>query len=220
MATTITVTCPECEKQIKAPPEIVGKKIRCKSCGHTFHAKADAGPDEPAPAEAFKLAPDKEAAKAPAKGKPGPPPEEDEENANPYGVTNLDLTARCPSCANEMESEEAVVCLHCGYNTLTRERARTRKIHDVTGGEQFLWLLPGILCVISVFICIGLAAWIIIGRMVYNPDGEYAKYQLQGATCCTVWWTVLQIWLIYKETRFAINRLILHPKPPEREEEE
>ena len=48
MATTVTVTCPECKKQLKAPPEIVGKKIRCKGCEHIFVAKADGEPAKPA----------------------------------------------------------------------------------------------------------------------------------------------------------------------------
>src|SRR5262245_1003468 len=68
MATTITVTCPECQKQIKAPPEIVGKKIRCKGCEHTFIAKADSSAIKPAgaikPAPGGKGPPDK-GAKAP-----------------------------------------------------------------------------------------------------------------------------------------------------------
>ena len=33
---------------------------------------------------------------------------------NPYGMTFEKLGNRCPDCANELESEEAVVCLHCG----------------------------------------------------------------------------------------------------------
>jgi DNA-directed RNA polymerase subunit RPC12/RpoP len=40
MATTIAVSCPECHKQIKAPPDLQGKKIRCKACGHVFLVKA------------------------------------------------------------------------------------------------------------------------------------------------------------------------------------
>src|SRR5205085_6093737 len=36
MAATIVVACPNCQKQLKGPAEIQGKKVRCKSCGHTF----------------------------------------------------------------------------------------------------------------------------------------------------------------------------------------
>src|SRR5260370_29167221 len=62
-----------------------------------------------------------------------------------------------------MESREAVVCLHCGYNTVTRQQGRTRKVEDQTAGVWFLWLLPGILCVLGI---IGLAV----------TDGLYCLY--------------------------------------------
>jgi DNA-directed RNA polymerase subunit RPC12/RpoP len=215
MASTITITCPECKKQIKAPADLVGKKIRCKGCGHAFVAKADEEDEKPAK-------PARPAGKAPAKPEPAKPAkpsdDEDDEDANPYGVTSLDLAPRCPNCANEMESAEAIICLYCGYNTVTREQAKTRKIAEVTGGDQFLWLLPGILCVIADLLLIGGVVWVIIGAIIYNPDGEFAKYQRQAAGCCALWWTILSIWVGYKATRFAVKRLILHPTPPEREE--
>jgi hypothetical protein len=220
MATTITVTCPECQKQIKAPPEIVGKKIRCKGCEHTFIAKADSGAIKPAPGgkgppdKGAKAPPDKAGiTKAPAK--PKDKDEDEDEDANPYGVTTLDLAPRCPNCANEMESEEAIICLHCGYNTMTRQQARTRKVHDTTGGERFLWLLPGILCVLAVLIIIGNIIGNIIYTYNYVPEGEFAKYKKQGAVCCTLWWCIAWAWVAYKATRFAIKRLIQHPTPPE-----
>ena len=55
----------------------------------------------------------------------------------------LHLGFRCPECANEMEGPEAVVCLKCGYNTLTRQRIETRKTVDrakgllMTGSSDF-----------------------------------------------------------------------------------
>jgi predicted Zn finger-like uncharacterized protein len=209
MATTITVTCPECEKQIQAPAAIAGKKIRCKSCGHVFVARAGG--------EAIRAAPPP-AGKPAAKAKP-PENEDEDDGAKAYGVTDLDLAPRCPHCANEMESAEAIICLHCGYNTQTRERARTRKVHDVTGGEQFLWLLPGILCVLAVLLLIGNMVSSIIYWNNYVGEGEFAKYKGQAVSCCTLWWCLGSIWVGYKATRFAINRLILHPTPPEREEQ-
>ena len=43
MASTIAVSCPKCENQIKVPPELAGKSIRCKECLHVFKVKAPAG---------------------------------------------------------------------------------------------------------------------------------------------------------------------------------
>ena len=48
---TKTATCPECKKQMKAPAELEGKKIRCKGCGTPVPVKA-AAPAKPAKATA------------------------------------------------------------------------------------------------------------------------------------------------------------------------
>ena len=61
-----------------------------------------------------------------------------------------------------MESEDAVVCLNCGYNTQTREQFQTRKVHDLGGGEHFIWLLPGIACALAVLIVIGFNIWYLL----------------------------------------------------------
>src|SRR5262249_35328875 len=71
MADTISISCPDCKKQMKAPAHLEGKKVRCKECGATFAVKA------PAPARAApepKPAPAKDKVK-PAKGggKPAAP---------------------------------------------------------------------------------------------------------------------------------------------------
>src|SRR5579871_5049583 len=145
MPATITVVCPECGKEIQAPPEFAGKKVRCKSCGHVFAAR-------PAP-------PPGAVARAPAKAAPAAPPpargDDDEgDDGVPYSVSTTDLAHRCPECANEMESEDAIICLHCGYNTQTREKITTRKVHEITNADRFLWLLPGIACALAVLFLI------------------------------------------------------------------
>jgi DNA-directed RNA polymerase subunit RPC12/RpoP len=216
---TVTITCPDCQKQIKAPDSIVGKKIRCKGCEHTFTAEADKPSAGPAPA---KKAPDKgkapEKAKAPDKAAPPPPKpriDDDDGDGKAYGITTTDLAPRCPQCANEMESEGAVVCLFCGFNTLTREKAETRKIKEVTGNDQFMWLLPGILAAVGFFALIGLIIGSIIYAKNFESDSEFAKFLQQGVTCVTVWTCVFSLYGMYKSARFAIKRLIEQPNPPE-----
>jgi hypothetical protein len=39
MTPTVLVTCPQCKAQLKGPPEVEGKKVRCKNCGASFIAK-------------------------------------------------------------------------------------------------------------------------------------------------------------------------------------
>ena len=107
MASTITIICPECDQQMKASDQVIGKKIRCKGCSAVFPAKAATAK----PAGPKKAAPKKD---------------DDDEDASPYGITEDTFTPRCPQCANEMESREAVVCLYCGYNTVMRTQKRAR----------------------------------------------------------------------------------------------
>jgi DNA-directed RNA polymerase subunit RPC12/RpoP len=219
MSTTVTITCPECDKQITAPADVVGKKIRCKKCGHTFAARADGGGTGKAPAKApGKAAPGKAPAGKGA-GKPGKPPakakaDEDEEDANPYAVTDLSLAPRCPECANDMEGEDAVICLHCGYNTLTRERARTRKVRDITFGDRFWWWLPGIACALTVvgLITIDAIYCTFIGEWV---DKEADWYGFLDSLGIKLWLCIVSVFFMWVAGKFAVKRLVFHPTPPE-----
>ena len=131
-------------------------------------------------------------------------------------MTALDTAPRCPNCANEMESEEAVICLTCGYNTRTRTQATTVAVEDTTGMTWFWWLLPGIICAIFFLILItfDILYTIYIGKMV-DVEADWYAFIAAG------WF---QIWCIWAPTTFlnvgfgtfAVRRLILHPKPPER----
>ena len=166
---TLVINCPECDKAIKVPAEAVGKKVRCKNCEHVFVIKAPvardaiapAGKKEPsAPAKPAKGAKPDKAIKPqqPAKpAKPAKPTDDDDDDGPPggYGMTDDEVDARCPQCAAKMQSEVAIICLRCGYNKVSRELVRTRKIKETTGGDKFLWLLPGILCVLLVLVLIG-----------------------------------------------------------------
>src|SRR6202521_262788 len=51
------VNCPKCERKLRVPEELLGKKVKCPTCSETFTATAAAGGgeaplapvDEPAP---------------------------------------------------------------------------------------------------------------------------------------------------------------------------
>jgi hypothetical protein len=210
MAATITITCPECRKQITAPAEVVGKKVRCKACGHVFAVKGGPAPAGKAPA-----------GKAPAKAAgaaAGPPantkPHANEEDEGPasYAVSDLKLAPRCPNCANEMESEESIICLHCGYNTQTRIQTKLKKTHDTTGWDYFLWLLPGISCVIGIILLIVWDIWFCTQIEDYVKD-EW--YEFVGSGAVKLWQTIASIFMMFGMLMFAIKRLIFNYTPPE-----
>jgi ribosomal protein S27E len=200
MAATVTITCPECDKQIKAPAAVLGKKIRCKSCGHVFLAQPTGARARPAG--------------KPAKPRAGakPAPEEDEEDANPYGVADLQLAPRCPNCAADMDAED-VVCLNCGYNTVTRQQFRPKKVRDVTGFDVFLWLLPGILCVLVILALITFD--VVYCLMIDDWIDKEAWYSFLASLGVKIWLVIPTLFLMYVLGRFAFKRLIIDNSPPE-----
>jgi hypothetical protein len=211
MAEAITILCPECDKKITAPATAVGKKVRCKGCDHVFVVKAPAAKAVGGKGPAVKKA----APVAKPKPKPKPTDVDEEEDDAPIGVTALDTAPRCPNCANEMESEDAVICLTCGYNTRTRTQAATIAVEDTTAVTWILWLLPGILCALFFFtlLTFDILYTIYIEKYI-NPDEWYA-FVTSGP---------FKIWFVWAPTTFlnvgfatfAVRRLILHPTPPER----
>lgn len=213
MASTITISCPKCEKQIKAPAELVGKKIKCKECLYVFVVKAP-----PAPKGGGKGGKTDKAGKGATavKGaKAAPPPDDDEEGSSPYQVTDISLLPHCAYCAKEMEYDGQVVCIHCGYNHRTRERAQTKKIYETTGGDTFMWLLPGILCALGVLALIGVIVvfWALFPRIEVENDAEW--WSIFFGLWARLWGSVICLFIGFFLGKFAVKRLILHPTPPE-----
>ncbi|HEY7327421.1 MAG TPA: hypothetical protein VH592_07275 [Gemmataceae bacterium] len=212
MATPILLECPKCGKQIKAPENVLGKKVRCKFCQAAFVASATGG--KTPPAKTAKPPAGKGAAKSPSDtNKPARLRMDDEDDdPNPYILQDMSLAPRCPDCANEVE-EGQVVCLSCGYNLRTREKAKTRKVYDQTFMDYFIWLLPGIACALAVLSLIGFNIWYLmkIDDMV-SDDWYSAMWAHHGIK---TWVVIMSIGLIWLAGYFAVKRLILHPKPPE-----
>jgi hypothetical protein len=205
MASTITITCPECDKQMKASTEVLGKKIRCKGCGYVFPAKSGARSDAGASGK-----------QASGKAKKGQPKkDEDDEEAKPYDITIEQLSRRCPQCANELEDEDAIVCLYCGYNTVTRTQSRMRKIRNVTGWDVFKHLLPGIGCVLAIM---ALIAFDLCYCLLIHKIDQDAWYAFLDSLGMKIWIVLPTIFMMYYAAKFAIRRLIYNYNPPEIEE--
>jgi hypothetical protein len=208
MGRSILVSCPHCQKQIRAPEEAQGKNVRCKACGEVFPLKAPSGA-KPAPAR--------------AKPKTGRARfEEEDDDGNPYDVTTLDLTPRCPACAAEMESEEAIVCISCGYNTVTRHKAQTLKVIRTTPLEWILWLGPGILAFLVIIPLIGVILYLWASRPEFNVQLPFGalSYEAEGdpprdtQLYIRIWGSVFAAAAIFFAARFFVKRVILHFHPP------
>ena len=129
------ITCPACTKKFKGKEGIEGKRIKCPLCATPFVV-----PGKPAPqAKAGAAAVSGEDGEIMLKEEePGPQVQAqqqdqrtgwnpEDEDANPYDLGEFDERVRCPNCAKLMESEKAVICIYCGYNTMTREWGKTTK---------------------------------------------------------------------------------------------
>jgi hypothetical protein len=245
MATT-TFICPECQAQLQGPANLRGKKARCRKCGKTIVLRAaGAAPDKadkPGSAEkkpAGKAAPGKkpsdsdggsqmyawlseddnqkliEAART-TPIKSDLQPKYEDVSKNPYGLTKLDETPRCPFCAKEME-EGAIVCLDCGYNTQSRSHGKIVRTYATTPSEQFMWSLPGILCVAAMA---ALAFGIVyLWTGLPDPTSEQSRESVwkEFIRPAQVWGSIIAGFLIAGFGLFAFKRLIKNPRPPEKE---
>src|SRR5262249_29792246 len=140
-------------KAAPARPAKVARAVPAKPV-----AAKPATPAKPAKPAAKPAKPAAKPGAAPPKpgATPATPPGDEDDDPNPYAVSDMSFAARCPECANELESADSIVCLHCGYNTITRQRYQMQATYETTGGDYFLWHLPPSLCVLTILGLIGL----------------------------------------------------------------
>ena len=113
-----------------------------------------------------------------------------------------------------MESEDAVICIHCGYNTQTRSRVASKVTIETTSADYFQWWLPGILCIFLIFVLIGWDVFYVFFFPAMVKDGFYEWLAYPGLR---FWGVIVSIFMMFFAGLFAVKRLILNPTPPEKE---
>lgn len=212
MAATLDVTCPNCATPLKVPATLVGKKVRCKQCEQVLTVPAAAPPK---PAEAYQSAAQKRHAE-----------EDEESDGKNYGVTAESDAPRCPHCAKELDPPDAKICLHCGYDTLSRRRNESRKVYQPTFGDWAKHLAPPIVCTLvaaglitgAVICWMNMSDWLagsIIEMEEKDPITDKKKTYVKP-WCFSLWISMVALWISYKLGKFAILRFVLHFRPPER----
>ncbi len=114
-----------------------------------------------------------------------------------------------------MESEEAVICLNCGYNVQTRSRHETKRTVETKSGDYFQWWLPAIVCILIIFAIIG---WNVLYIFVIGPawkDDNFLDFLNSGSI--KTWQAIASLFVCFFAGKFAVTRLILNPTPPEKE---
>lgn len=183
MAANTVINCPECKKKFKGKGDLEGKKIKCPFC-----AKAFVVPSQSVQAAALAMS------------------DEDEETG--YGVTALDVKARCPHCAKPMESETAIICLFCGYNTVTRILGKTEKVIGLRYSEVFWHQFPGML---AAFGCFLLLVGMLFFCLVMPKIGpEFLDHESMRLWACSI--LMGGTWAM---GTYAFRRLVLYPIPEE-----
>ncbi|MBA4189484.1 MAG: hypothetical protein C0467_15960 [Planctomycetaceae bacterium] len=240
MATVVEVPCPHCEQNLKVPDTVFGKKVRCKHCELAFVVEDPAKkppkpskPAKPAPKPEPKAAAKQKAPSKPAASPPPPPPEpakspfmDDEEEAKmKVELIKEEDVPRCPHCAKELDPPDAKVCLNCGFNNLTRERAEVKRVVAATNEDWFMHLFPGIFAVVLSITLIGLNIWFImnvrewmIGSIVDMDEKDAAGrpkfYVHPGAFIFAI--GIISLRIVVPSLRFAYRRLVLDYKPEEK----
>jgi hypothetical protein len=222
MAAALVVTCTECEKRFKPKNDVRGMKIKCPFCEESFvvpagkDAKADKGKSEAV--KAGKPKPDAVKAGKPKPEETGPPAaaaevEDLDGSPDPYGVKHVELVPRCPNCTEEM-GEHDIICLACGYNTLTRTWGKTEKKKVNTFGRQFMYLLPALGSAAFIFFSVvGLVfqatvtPYLVVGTMFSFTDGEWLR----------MWTTIFWLLWIFGAGCFCFKKFIEKPQPDELE---
>ena len=209
MAESPVITCPECKKKFKGKGNLEGKKIKCPLCANIFVVPAASPPKTEAPA-APPASPGIGGAPAAATPSLQFADEDEDDNPNPYGVTELDIAPRCPNCAQEMADDKAFICLYCGYNTLTREIGKTEKLQAHTQGERFKHLLPGLMSAFGAFLLIALISFynVVVPGMVEKTRLIFLDHE-----SLRMWFTIITLSMIWPCGFFAYKRLIVNPTP-------
>jgi hypothetical protein len=234
---TVEIQCPECENPLKVPESVFGKKIKCKQCEHAFvvqdpNAKA-VKPSKPGGAgvkvkkeEEPKPEPKPEAAAGPYKFQDDD--DDDGASPNPIGVVDGgEDIARCPFCAKELEPPDAVVCIHCGFNNVTRTRAESKKVWAPDSSDWMNHLGPGVgaliicvaLIVFDIFVLLNMREWL-TGSFLESDQADVsdptrkALLVKPGAFIALIW--AATVMPIVGTARFAIKRLAIDNKPSEK----
>ena len=212
----VSITCPACRKRIKGREEHLGRKIRCPNCQNSFVAEADAEEgaaplafaDDPAPAKAKAPRPKPvSAVKAAA-----PEPVDDAQ----YGIENIDTARRCPNCAELMANETAIICIHCGYNTLTRSYGKTKRVYGASRAEVLRHLTPALAFTATFVVLVLLVLWY---NTVVPPWFNGTKRDWVVHESLRMWSAMIVVAALWWFGFQAFKTFVLHPLPDEVEKE-
>ncbi len=177
------VRCPQCERQLRVPEDLLGKKVKCPTCGETFTAGAEA-PEKPAP-------PAREEEPRP-RSRTSVQRDEDYEREKRPSRASRPLSL--PGERDDEDDEET-------DDDEDRPRRRRRRGRRKAAAAEMV-NAPGILLMVSggIHILVGilmvlnhLLGFTTLGRGAMNADPAFAAGQTAGTIMGLVWDVVILI---------------------------
>jgi hypothetical protein len=239
MPDTLDVKCPTCGKTLKVPAALAGKKVKCKGCDTAFTVAAPGGARPAAKSVGAALAAGAKAGAKPAHAPPPPPEPEkpkspfldDDEELDEQGrvkameVIRESDVPRCPHCTKELDPPDAVVCVHCGFNNVTRVKTETKRVYETEAADWAGHLAPGVfalllavgLIVVDVLCFLNMSNWLEGSFLEMDEKdilGNKKMYVKPGAFTTLI--IAFSLLLILPMGRFAFRRLVLNYKPEEK----
>ena len=208
MADIPVVNCPECKKKFRPKTDVSGKKIKCPFCKESFVVPARESADDKGKPDGVKAGPPKDGAAAPTAAAA---PDDPDNDVDPYGVKQVELVPRCPNCTHEM-GEHEIICLACGYNTMTRQWGKTEKTKGVTLSRHIIWLLPPIGS--AIFTLVSIICLLILYTMLPNWVAEHWSDFLDSEAV-RMWTTLIFIGIFWMAGMYCFYKFIDKPKPDE-----
>jgi hypothetical protein len=150
----LVVDCPSCTRKLRLPADLLGRMVRCASCGGTFEAKESPAATPP-PASAPELPlPDRPSGRSRSR----------------HDDSNFDDTEPCPRCGEEIPVVSAR-CEHCGERLeLVEDRPWERGVRrDCEPHRGGLLLTLGVISIvcgalgIAMFCCAPLSGLFVVG---------------------------------------------------------
>jgi hypothetical protein len=219
----VVVTCPECEKRFKPKGDKQGKRIKCPFCEAPFVVPmAKQVKAKPDPKKAAKGKPEEEtsiplemtpeekaAAEAKAAEEKRAAYNEEFDDKAAYDVHHIELVPRCPNCTAEMGPHD-IICLECGYNTLTREWGKTEKVIGLTLGRQLKYLAPALGA--ATFLLASVIGLVYFAILVPYDVGDGMLYWL-NSEAIRMWGSVIFLGWLFGSGTYCIKYFIEKPKP-------
>jgi hypothetical protein len=219
MSSHLDLSCPNCQKGLRVPPALAGKRVKCKQCNHPFVIPAAAEQQSaPTPAAAA-------AQPAAPKGR-----FDEEDVVQEIGLIVDDLAPRCPFCAQELDPPDAIVCVHCGFNSRTRTKAYTKKVWAPDAMDWITHLFPGIVALViflgvlvfDIVCFISMSDW--MKGSIFDKNDEQAyinkpdtipEFHVKPGAFITLI-TGFSVFILVPTAKLAYRRLVKEFKPEEK----